>query len=265
MIVNFTKMHGLGNDFVIIELITQGARLQKSHITQIADRKFGIGCDQVILISPPTEPNVDFFYKIYNADGTEVEQCGNGLRCAAKFFLDSGLTNKSDMLADCAGGLANVSVEADRLVSVEWSKNNTNVTTNQLNIPGYPNEIHLVSLGNPHGVCIVDDLSTTPVAEWGARLTNDPMFPNGANIGFMQIVDRNHIKLRVYERGAGLTHACGSGACAAVLVGNSLNLLDNNVTVHFEYGDLIISSNVQQQTLRMTGPASSIYIGRFKI
>jgi diaminopimelate epimerase len=265
MIVNFSKMHGLGNDFVVIELITQGARLQTAHITKIADRKFGIGCDQVILISPPITPDVDFYYKIFNADGSEVEQCGNGLRCAAKFFKISGLTNKDKVIADCAAGIATVDLDDSQLVTVQWQRNSTAVETQQMHIPDLPNEIHKVSLGNPHGVCIVNDLNATPVADWGAKLTNDPMFPEGANIGFMQIIDRNNIKLRVYERGVGLTHACGSGACAAVIVGNSLNLLDSTVHVQFEYGELVIAYDAQQHSLRMTGPTNIVYIGRFKI
>lgn len=263
MIVNFTKMHGLGNDFVVIDLITQGARFQKSHITRIADRKFGVGCDQVILITPPTSPNVDFFYKIFNADGQEVEQCGNGVRCAAKFFLDSGLTNKSEFVADCLGGTAAVKIVGEQQVSVEWAKNNSAVVTKEINISQLPQQIHTVSLGNPHGVCVVEDLTSTPINEWGHELSHNPMFPDGANIGFMQIIDRNRIKLRVFERGVGATYACGSGACAAVLVGRELNLLDNNVTVMFEYGELIIDCT--DQNLRMTGPANSVYIGRFKI
>jgi diaminopimelate epimerase len=265
MIVNFTKMHGLGNDFVIIELITQGARLHTNHITRLANRTFGVGCDQVILISPPTAPDIDFFYKIYNADGQEVEQCGNGLRCAAKFFYDSGLTNKTRLQAECLAGQAEVTLEPSQLVSVTWDKKHTPVISQDLNIPGYPSKIYQISVGNPHGVCIVDDLATTPILEWGSSLTKNPIFPDQANIGFMQIVDRNNIKLRVFERGAGLTHACGSGACAAVIVGNSIGVLNETVTVHFEFGELIINLDQQLNKLKMTGPANSVFIGRFKI
>jgi len=265
MIVNFTKMHGLGNDFVIIDLITQGARLQKSHIQHIADRKFGIGCDQVILITPPTRAEADFYYKIYNADGNEVEQCGNGIRCAAKFFKDAGLTNKNVIIADCLGGTATLTVQDNHQVSVDWQNNHSAVVAKELNYPQLPKQIHSLSVGNPHGVCIVDDLKHTPVNEWGQILTKDPMFPNGANISFLQVITKSLIDLRVYERGVGPTLACGSAACAAVIVGNSLKLLDNSVTVRFEVGELLITLNTQTHSINMTGPANSVYIGRFKV
>ncbi len=265
MIVNFTKMHGLGNDFVVIDLITQGARLQKMHIKRISNRKFGIGCDQVIMISPPTKPDVDFFYKIFNADGQEVEQCGNGLRCAAKFFKDSLLTNKTALVADCLGGTANVTFDANDHITVEWANNSTVVNTAKLHDENLPSQIHTVSMGNPHGICIVDRLDSTPVANWGPKLAKESIFPLGANIGFMQIIDRTNIKLRTFERGAGLTLACGSNACAAVLVGKSLGLLDNKVNVQFEFGSLDIEYNEQNNTILMTGPANSVYVGRFRI
>jgi diaminopimelate epimerase len=264
MIVNFTKMHGLGNDFVVIDLITQGARLQKNHIKRIANRKFGVGCDQVILISPPTKEEMDFYYKIYNADGEEVEQCGNGLRCAAKFFCNNGLSNKTQLIASCLGGTSIVNIEDNQQVTVNLGNNYSSVLSEELNYPDLPRQIHTVSTGNPHGVCIVTELNSTPVEQWGQQLTNDPLFPQGANIGFMEIIDRKHIKLRVFERGVGLTLACGSAACAAMLVGKSLNLLDNSVTVSFEHGDLLISVR-DDGALLMSGPANSVYIGRFKV
>lgn len=264
MIVNFTKMHGLGNDFVVIDLITQGARLNKTQIKQIADRKFGVGCDQVILITPPTRPDADFFYRIFNADGHEVEQCGNGVRCAAKFFVANGLTNKNKMIADCQAGSMEVQIENEQLISVNLGKNYTAVTKHDLHNPDLPKEIYSVATGNPHGVCIVDDVSKVPIEEWGRILTKDPIFPNEANIGFMQIIDRQHIILRVFERGVGPTLACGSAACAALLVGNSLNLLDKKAHVAFEYGELLIEI-MSDQSLSMSGPANSVYIGRFRI
>jgi diaminopimelate epimerase len=265
MIVNFTKMHGLGNDFVVIDLITQGARLNKNHITRIANRTFGIGCDQVILITPPTRADADFFYRIYNSDGTEVEQCGNGVRCAAKFFIANGLTNKSKLEADCLGGTMELEVDsAQQQVTVNLGKNYTGVTKHQLNYAGLPHEIYSVSTGNPHGVCIVTNVNDVPIKEWGAKLTIDPIFPNQANIGFMQIVNRDHVILRVFERGVGPTLACGSAACAALLVGKHLNLLNNRAKVEFAYGDLIIDLQ-NNENLYMTGPATSVYIGRFRI
>lgn len=264
MIVNFTKMHGLGNDFVVIDLITQGARLNKAQIQQIANRKFGIGCDQVILITPPTRADADFFYRIYNADGQEVEQCGNGVRCAAKFFFNNGLTNKNKMIADCLGGTMELLIEDEQQIAVNLGKNYTAVTKHELQHNELPKEIYAVSTGNPHGVCIVNDFKNTPVAEWGKILTKEPIFPNEANIGFMQIIDRENVILRVFERGVGPTLACGSAACAALLVGNSLNLLEKKVSVAFEYGVLTIEI-CPNQTLIMTGPANSVYIGRFRV
>jgi diaminopimelate epimerase len=265
MIINFTKMHGLGNDFVVIDLITQGARLQKLQIQRIADRKFGIGCDQVILITPPNRGDADFFYRIYNSDGKEVEQCGNGARCAAKFFIDNGLSNKTKLIADCLGGSITLNLIDNGQVEVNLGTNYTEVISHPLNNSDLPKEIYSVATGNPHGVCIVDNLDRTPVAKWGQLLTKHPIFPNEANIGFMKIINRDHIELRVYERGIGPTLACGSAACAAVLVGRNLNLLDNRVKVSFEHGDLIISINPTDKTLNMTGPANSVYIGRFRI
>lgn len=265
MIVNFTKMHGLGNDFVIIDLITQGARLQKSQIARIADRKFGIGCDQVILITPPIRAEADFFYRIYNPDGQEVEQCGNGVRCAAKFFVDNGLSNKSQLIADCLGGTMSLQICNNQQIAVNLGKNYTEVIKHQLQIDTNPIQIHAVNTGNPHGVCIVNDLNAYSVPEAGKRLSTDPIFPNAANISFMQIVNREKANLRVYERGAGPTLACGSAACAAFLVAKSLNLVDDQISVCFEKGELIISMNPQDQTLTMTGPANSVFIGRFRI
>ncbi len=258
-------MHGLGNDFVVIDLITQGARLQKMQLQRIADRKFGVGCDQVILITPPIRGDADFFYRIYNADGQEVEQCGNGARCAAKFFQDNGLSNKSKLIADCLGGSMILSLIDNELVEANLGTNYTEVIRNQLNMPGLPHEIYSVSTGNPHGVCIVDNLEQTPVAEWGEILTRNPIFPDEANISFMRVVNRNHIELRVYERGVGPTFACGSAACAAVLVAQNLKLVENRVKVSFKYGDLTIYIDPSDKSLSMTGPANSVYIGRFRV
>lgn len=265
MIVNFTKMHGLGNDFVVIDLITQSARLNATHIKRIADRKFGVGCDQVILVTPPTRAEADFFYRIYNADGQEVEQCGNGVRCAAKFFVTNNLSQKNKLVADCLGGTMLLHIEDDQQVSVDLGNNYSSVIKHPLNYAGLPNEIYAISVGNPHGVCLVSDTNNRTVYECGKKLTNDSIFPHGANISCMQIINPQHINLRVYERGVGPTLACGSAACAAVLVGQSIKLLDDEVTVSFEYGDLTIATNPKNKNIRMTGPASGIFMGRFRI
>lgn len=264
MIVNFVKMHGLGNDFVVIELITQRTHLNKEHLIKIANRKFGIGCDQVILLTPPQRPDADFYYKIYNPDGSEAEQCVNGLRCAAKLFVDLGLTNKTELVAECLAGVAQVKVNAD-LITATWHRDFPAVISKPINFPNLPAQIHTLSIGNPHGVLVVDKLDNHLIKVLGSKLSRDPMFQHGANIGFMQVVDRDTIQLRVFERGAGLTLACGSGACAAVLAGQHLNLLNSQVTVIFKYGKLTVNFNQEQQVLSMSGPATSVYIGRFKI
>lgn len=263
MIVNFSKMHGLGNDFVVIDTITQGPRFNKNHFARIADRRLGIGCDQIILVAPPTKADTDFFYKIYNADGKEAEQCVNGLRCAAKFFVDMGLTDKTELLAQCAGGISQVTV-SDTQVTARLQTYGQ-IETKALNIPGLPAEIHTISLGNPHGVIVVDEIDIHAIKINGRKLSKASIFPNGANIGFMQVIDKNTIKLRVFERGSGLTSACGSGACAAAIVGQHMGLLDKDVTVKFKYGDLNITLDPEHQALIMTGPAVTVYIGRFRI
>ncbi len=258
-------MHGLGNDFVVIDLITQGARLNSNHIRRIADRRFGIGCDQVILITPPTRADADFFYRIYNADGTEVEQCGNGVRCAAKFFLSNGLTNKNVLYADCLGGSMQLEVDIlQQNVTVNLGKNYSPVTTHQIHHAGLPPTIHSVNVGNQHGVCIVDDINSVALAEWGKILSKEPIFPKEANISFMQVIDKDNVVLRVYERGVGPTLACGSAACASLLVGKFLNLTNDKIQVAFAHGNLSIAM-LPDQTLSMTGPAISVYIGRFRV
>ena len=264
MIVNFAKMHGLGNDFVVIDTITQGVKLNKGQLAKIADRKLGVGCDQVILLTPPNRPDADFYYKIYNADGAEAEQCVNGLRCAARYFTEIGLTNKHNLIADCLAGRVQLAVQNNQ-VTATWTSTFPEITTHKINYANLPEKIHAVSVGNPHAVLVMDNIDNHLVKVCGRKLSCDHIFPNEANIGFMQILERNKIKLRVFERGSGLTLACGSGAIAAVLVGNFLNLLDNKVTVAFKHGQLTVELDSANNTITMLGPASSVYIGRFKV
>ena len=209
--------------------------------------------------------DADFFYRIYNPDGQEVEQCGNGARCAAKFFIDNGLSNKSKLIADCLGGSVSLNLIDNELVEANLGTSYTHVVSHSINDQGLPKEIYSVVTGNPHGICLVDDIDDIPVAEWGKILTKNPIFPHEANISFMHIVNSNHVKLRVYERGVGPTLACGSAACAAMLVGKNLNLLSNRVKVSFQHGSLLIAINPNDKTLSMTGPANNVYIGRFRI
>ena len=265
MLVNFTKMHGLGNDFVVVDLITQSAKLLSAHLKRIADRRFGIGCDQVLVIEPPIRPDSDFYYRIYNADGQEVEQCGNGARCVAKFVLDAGLAHKPLLTADCLAGPITLQIEDDQLVTVNLPTTSSDIVTHSLNYEQLPSEIHTTSLGNPHGVCLVKDLGATSVENLGPSLSALPIFPAGANIGFMQVIDRSRIRLQVYERGVGATLACGTGACAAMLIGKHLNLLDNRVTVMFPRGELTLVHQDTNQLLRMTGPATSVFTGKFRL
>lgn len=265
MLVSFTKMHGLGNDFVVIDAISQIIKLQPAHIKKIASRNFGIGCDQVLLIEPPRRAEADLFYRIYNSDGTEAEQCGNGARCIAQFVINHGLINKNKIIADCLAGEVIMHINNDNLVTIDFGKIATEVHKQPLAIPGLANEIFTINLGNPHGICIVEDLTKLAIAKLGKQISNLAIFPTQANITFMQILTANNVYLYTFERGAGLTLACGSGACAAVIVGNQLGLLDNSVTAQFACGELTITFTKETNNLTMQGPANSVYIGKFKI
>ncbi|MEF3075858.1 diaminopimelate epimerase [Methylobacter sp. Wu1] len=270
--INFTKMHGLGNDFVVIDAINQHVALSAEQIRQLSDRHFGIGFDQLLLVEKPASANADFKYRIFNADGSEVAQCGNGARCFARFVRDKQLTDKDEIRVDTNSGQLLLHLDEDDLVTVN------------MGVPRHaPDEIPMlaeeesryytvavndterafgaVSMGNPHAVLQVNDLKTAPVAELGSELERHPVFPERANIGFMQVVDRQHIKLRVFERGAGETLACGSGACAAVVIGIEHNLLDHDVFVELPGGELKISWSGRGEPVFMTGPAVTVFDG----
>lgn len=274
--IEFTKMHGLGNDFVVIDAINQSISLQAEQIRAWSDRHFGIGFDQLLLVETPVNPDADFKYRIFNADGGEVAQCGNGARCFAKFVREKKLTDKDEIRVDTNAGQLLLKLDADGLVTVN------------MGIPKHkPEEIPLkaeceakfysvivnhiergfgaVSLGNPHAVLQVHDIKTAPVDELGPLLESHPDFPERANIGFMQVIDRGHIKLRVYERGAAETLACGSGACAAAIIGIEQNLLDHEVIVELPGGILTILWPGRGQPVLMTGPAVSVFEGRIKL
>lgn len=274
--IEFTKMHGLGNDFVVIDAINQSVSLQPEKIRSLADRHFGIGCDQLLLVENPVNPDADFKYRIFNADGSEVSQCGNGARCFARFVRDKKMTDKDEIRVDTNAGQLLLKFDEDGLITVN------------MGIPKHrPDEIPLkapheakfysvvvnnsekgfgaVSLGNPHAVLQVHDIKTAPVGELGPLLESHPDFPERANIGFMQVLDRSHIKLRVYERGAAETLACGSGACAAAIVGIEQNLLDHEVLVELPGGSLKINWPGRGQPVLMTGPAVSVFEGRIEL
>ncbi|WP_355661918.1 diaminopimelate epimerase [Halomonas salifodinae] len=273
MLLHFTKMHGLGNDFMVVDLVTQRARLRDEQIRQLADRHFGIGFDQLLIVEPPRDPDLDFRYRIYNADGSEVENCGNGARCFARFVRDQRLTHKHEIRVETAGGPLTLVVQEDGRVSVDMGAPRfapealpfeaaTDQLRHPLTVEGETLEIGVVSMGNPHAVLRVDDVDSAPVARLGPAIESHPRFPRRVNAGFMQVVSPHEIRLRVYERGSGETLACGTGACAAVASGIRQGLLESPVTVRLPGGELTIEWAGDDAPLIMTGPAERVFEGR---
>jgi diaminopimelate epimerase len=276
MLLRFAKMHGLGNDFMVVDLISQRMQLSPDQIRYLGDRNTGVGFDQLLLVETPQSPDVDFHYRIFNSDGTEVEHCGNGARCFAKFVHDQRLTGKREIAVQTSNGrivlkmLKDQGIEVDmgepvlqpNLVPFDASSQAPSYTLEQDN---QHYNVGVVSVGNPHAVLIVDDVDAAPVVELGTKLEQHPRFPNKANIGFMQIIDRNTIKLRVFERGVGETKACGTGACAAVVAGQQQGVLDAQVTVHLTGGKLNIHWQGPGHHLMMNGPATHVYEGQIKL
>ena len=281
MNISFTKMHGLGNDFMVIEQMSQDIQLSSHQIQTLSDRHTGIGFDQLLVVSPSSTPNIDFRYQIFNANGGEVEQCGNGARCFARFVQEKNLTDKAVIVVETNTGIITLNVLDDGNVIVDMGapilepqqipftadqrQTRYTVATSQGDIT-----LGAISMGNPHGVLVVDDVETAPVETLGAELERHPIFPNRANIGFMQIVSRDHIRLRVFERGVGETQACGTGACAAAVVAIQQGLVENRVTVSLPGGDLTIewhpadtniNNNKNADHVMMTGPATTVYEG----
>jgi len=276
MTIQFTKMHGLGNDFVVIDAIRQSLTLTPQQIRQWSDRHFGIGFDQLLLVEDATAPEADFRYRIYNADGGEVEQCGNGARCFMQFVRDQGLTQKSQLLVETLGGPLRLVQQADGLVSVDMGVPRlepadipfvapVRESSYTLEVLDQQLQIAAVSMGNPHAVLLVDDVESAPVASIGPAIETHPRFPARANVSFMQIVDAEHIRLRVFERGAGETLACGSGACAAVVAGRLWGRLSGSVKVVLTGGELVVSWAGEGRPLLMTGPATTVYQGRIEL
>jgi diaminopimelate epimerase len=277
MLLRFTKMHGLGNDFVVLDLITQRFTLQEHHIRKLADRHFGIGCDQVLVVEPPKSPDVDFRYRIYNADGGEVEQCGNGARCFAKFVREKKLTGKNPIRVETNTGVIELAINDNRHVQVNMGvpilqaelvpfvSDQADSNSYMIEAAGQPCEIGVVSMGNPHSVMLVDDITTAPVATLGPAIESHPQFPQRVNAGFMQLISRKEVNLRVYERGVGETLACGTGACAAVVSGQMRGLLDQQVMVHLPGGSLTIEWQGIGQPVIMTGPATSVFEGQIQL
>ncbi|WP_126452130.1 diaminopimelate epimerase [Sulfuriflexus mobilis] len=276
MILNFSKMHGLGNDFVVIDAINQSVSLDTEQVRHLADRHRGIGCDQLLIVERPQQSDSEFFYRIYNADGGEVEQCGNGARCFARFVRDKGLTDNNTILVDTASGRISLQVEANGEVTVNMGQprfapadipmhHDTVETEYSLNIDDEIVHFSAVSMGNPHAVLFVDNVDSAPVAELGPRLEAHPDFPNRVNVGFAEVVDRTHMRLRVYERGAGETEACGSGACAAMVVARQQGLVDDKVALALRGGTLQISWAGDDSPVWMTGPATHVFDGQIEI
>ncbi len=276
MLLRFTKMHGLGNDFVVLDLITQSVRLDAPLIRFLADRHRGIGCDQVLVVEPPTDPDMDFLYRIYNQDGSEAQQCGNGARCVAKFIRDRRLSAKRRLRVQTLGGPISMSCGKGNVVTVSMGIPRLapqeipfaaarQATVYTLDACGQPVEISAVSMGTPHAVLGVAEVETAPVATLGPVLEQHPDFPERTNVGFMQVLDRGEVRLRVFERGAGETMACGSGACAAVVAGRIRGLLDERVRVHLPGGFLQIEWRGEGDPLMMTGPATTVFEGQIAI
>jgi diaminopimelate epimerase len=270
MKLRFTKMHGAGNDFVVIDGVTQSISLTPAQLRFLGDRHFGVGCDQILLVEPAGSPDADFRYRIFNSDGGEVEQCGNGSRCFVRFVHEKGLSDKRTIRVETAKGMLVLQMQQDGTVTVDMGAPRfapaeipfdapVEAVTYPLDVAGRNVDINAISMGNPHAVQVVDDVDTAPVATEGPLIEHHPRFPQRVNAGFMQIVSRSEIRLRVYERGAGETLACGTGACAAVVAGIERGLLDHDVLVHARGGDLRISWAGRGQSVMMTGPATTVF------
>ena len=287
MQISFTKMQGAGNDFVVLDETKNRLNLSAAHYRFLADRHFGIGADQILTVRPSPAPGIDFEYVIHNADGAEVEQCGNGARCFARFVRDQGLTTKDRLRVQTLGGViepqltpdgrvtVNMGVPVFALPEIPFDAQGLTPPTSGL-WEKWPLEltgdaepaivlVAVISMGNPHAVQVVDDVDTAPVLAQGPLIERHPRFPNRVNAGFMQVVDRGHIRLRVYERGAGETLACGTGACAAVVAGIRLGLLESTVEVQTRGGTLTISWAGASSPVMMTGPAVSVFHGEITL
>ena len=264
MRLGFTKMHGAGNDFVVLDFTRQPFDLDSSQLRRLADRHFGVGCDQVLVVERPREPQADVRYRTFNADGGEVEQCGNGARCFVKFVHQRGLTAKAEIRVETLGGTITPRLEPDGEVSVDMGRP-SRPTLERLEVQGGQVELTILSMGNPHAVQIVPDVAAAPVTRQGPALEAHPRFPHRVNAGYMQVLDRHAIALRVWERGAGETLACGTGACAAAVAGISRGLLDSPVKVRARGGTLTVSWTGGDNAVFMKGPAVSVFEGEIEL
>jgi len=278
--IRFTKMHGLGNDFVVLDAVRQDFVPTPFQARFLADRHFGIGCDQILVVEPSATPDVDFRYRIFNADGGEVEQCGNGARCFVRFVHEQGLSDKPAIRVETRSGLITPRLEADGQVTVEMGvprfqpaeipfDSRADQVLHRLAVDDEEIEISVVSMGNPHAVQVVADVDAAPVARLGPLIESHSRFPRRVNAGFMQVVGRHAIRLRVYERGTGETLACGSGACAAVVTGIRRGLLDSPTRVAMPGGALTIAwqgaAGNGSAPVFMTGPATTVFKGEIEL
>jgi len=276
MELSFSKMHGLGNDFVVIDAINQSVDLTSAQVRHIADRRQGVGCDQLLLVERSGQSDTEFRYRIFNANGKEVEQCGNGARCFALFVRDKGLTDANRIPVQTPAGLIELIIQDDGRITVNMGaphlepedipfQATVRAPVYALSVVGETIEFGAVSLGNPHAVLTVPHVDTAPIAKLGPQIEAHSRFPNHVNAGFMEIVARDRIRLRVFERGAGETLACGSGACAAVVVGRIQGALDETVNVELRGGDLVVSWAGEGHPVLMTGPATFVYEGKIQL
>ena len=283
MKLKFTKMHGAGNDFIVVDAINQDVSLSTEQWQRLADRRFGIGADQILIVERPTEPGVDFRYRIFNNDGGEVEQCGNGSRAFVRFVVDKGLSKQRSIRVQTMSGIINPRMEEDGSITVDMGaprlepselpfdaaglggRAEGDDTLWPLPVAGKTVFVSVVSMGNPHAVQVVDDVDSAPVAQTGPLIESHARFPKRVNAGYMQVVDRHHIRLRVYERGAGETLACGTGACAAVVAGIRRGLLDSPVRVSARGGELSIAWAGPGQPVYLSGPAVTVFEGEVEI
>ena len=274
--LRFSKMHGLGNDFMVLDLVTQELDLATAPIARWADRHTGVGFDQLLVIAPPSVPEADFEYLIYNADGSQAEQCGNGARCVARFVADRKLTRRRELVFQTVTGPIEAQLLDDGGVAVNMPvpRFDADAIPINANAPG-PRyeletnearfEITAVSMGNPHAVIFTEDVARAPVLTAGAELSTHAAFPEGANVGFCQVIDRAFVRLRVYERGVGETQACGTAACAAVVAGCQQDLLGKRVKVSLPGGKLRIDWPEASAPVRMAGPATFVYDGELAV
>jgi diaminopimelate epimerase len=285
MLLEFAKMHGLGNDFMVIDLVSQDCELDAARIREWADRHTGVGFDQLLVIEPPADPDADFRYRIFNADGTEVEQCGNGARCAARYIRHRKLSPKPSLVLQTRGGPIATRLTAEGMVEVDMGVPGTGpdaipfdrhadgsvrlsidgAAGCELTVEGRQWQFTPISVGNPHAVLFVDNVAEAPVATLGPALVGHPVFPEGANIGFCQVVDRGFLRLRVYERGVGETRACGTGACAAAVAAQLHGTAGQRVKVSLPGGKVRINWQGLGSPVRMTGPAALVFEGQIEV